>query len=202
MLKRAEPPVCVGLYARWGSGKTFMISLLKKEFDPTVREDPKTRRLLQFFEKGYEELGTEGPPEETVSSLICGLLLAILLSFLWIPKAIFPTMPYGVTTFVSLIWDAFGVCKAFRGVSTWCSRLKRSRWKIMAKTVDSDLPETEEPEKTKTLAGLRYQSVPIAEKKQVKETSGAEKEFIFVDFNAWECVNHAFLLNTSLCARL
>ena len=38
MLNRADPPMCVGLYARWGSGKTFMISLLKKEFDPTVRE--------------------------------------------------------------------------------------------------------------------------------------------------------------------
>ena len=194
MLERSEPPICVGLYARWGAGKTFMISLLKEEFDKTVREEPQTRKLLQFFEEGYEELSTEAPPEETVSSLTCGLLLAILLS---LPKAIFPyifpTMPYGVTTFFSLIWDAFGVCKAFRGVSTWCSRLKRSRWKIMAKTVDSDLPETEEPEKTKTLAGLRYKSVPKAEEKQVKETSGAEKEFIFVDFNAWECVNHAFL---------
>jgi len=175
MLKRAEPPVCVGLYARWGSGKTFMISLLKKEFDPTVREDPKTRRLLQFFEEGYEELGTEAPPEETVSSLTCGLLLAILLS-------LFPTMPYGVTTFFSLIWDAFGVYKALRGVSTWCSGLRHSRW-IKATATRLQL--------------LRYQSVPKAEKKQVKvqvkETSGAEKEFIFVDFNAWECVNHAFL---------
>jgi hypothetical protein len=189
MLKRAEPPVCVGLYARWGSGKTFMISLLKKEFDPTVREDPKTRRLLQFFEEGYEELSTEAPPEETVSSLTCGLLLAILLS---LPKAIFPyifpTMPYGVTTFFSLIWDAFGVNKALRGVSTWCSGLRRSRWKIKATSTRLEL--------------LRYQSVPRAEEKQVKETSGAEKEFIFVDFNAWECVNHAFLLNTSLWARL
>ena len=186
MLKRAEPPVCVGLYARWGSGKTFMISLLKKEFDPTVHEDPKTRRLLQFFEEGYEELGTESPPkEDTVSSLTCGLLLAILLSSV---KAIFPTMPYGVTTFFSLLWDAFGVYKAFRGVSAWCSGLRRSRWKIKATSTRLEL--------------LRYQSVPRAEEKQVKETSGAEKEFIFVDFNAWECVNHAFLLNTSLCARL
>mgnify|MGYP001253480782 CR=1 FL=1 len=197
MLKRAEPPVCVGLYARWGSGKTFMISLLKKEFDPTVREDPKTRRLLQFFEKGYEELAPkQAPPEETVISLICGLLLTILLSFLWIPKAIFPTMPYGVTTFFSVIWDAFGVCEAFRGVSAWCSRLKRSCWKTMAKTADSDLqqPETEDSEHTRTLgilrlrtpAGFRYNRVS-KEENQVKKTSAAEKEFIFVDFNAWEC---------------
>ena len=192
MLKRAEPPVSVGLYARWGSGKTFMISLLKKEFDPTVREDPKTRRLLQFFEKGYEELAPkQAPPEETVISLICGLLLTILLSFLWIPKAIFPTMPYGVTTFISVIWDAFGVCEAFHGVSAWCSRLKRSsRWKRVAKTVDSDLqpPEPEDSKPTSILAGFRYSRVSKdKEEDQVKKTSAAEKEFIFVDFNAWEC---------------
>ena len=42
------------------------------------------------------------------------------------------------------------------------------------------------------------------QKKEAKEEQKTQedKEFIFVDFNAWECVNHAFLLNTSLWARL
>ena len=69
MLKRAEPPICVGLYARWGSGKTFMISLLKKEFDPSVYEDPHTHQLLQFFEKGYKKQEPK-QAEHTVKALV------------------------------------------------------------------------------------------------------------------------------------
>ena len=97
MLKRAEPPICVGLYARWGSGKTFMISLLKKEFDPDVREEPRTRRLLQFFEEGYDDLGSteQEPADESITYLICYLLLNILLSLLLIPRAIWLSLPYG-----------------------------------------------------------------------------------------------------------
>ena len=162
MLKRAEPPICVGLYARWGSGKTFMISLLKKEFDPSVKEDPHTRQLLQFFEKGYKK--PEPEQEETVDSLIRGLLLTILLAFM-------PTMSYGVTTFLSIICDAFDPRDALRAAWAWGSSLKRScaRWKSSAKTGPSD---------------ATYQSIPQSETK--KEFVSSEKEFIFVDFNAWE----------------
>ena len=152
MLKLAEPPICVGLYARWGSGKTFMISLLKKEFDPTVREDPHTHQLLQFFEQGY---GKQAPKPESVGSLIYGLLLNILI----------PTVPYWVSTILSIIWDALDAREVLRGV---CFRLKRSY--IFKAAVVKDV---EEP-----LLG-EYN-------KSQEEKDSTQKEFVFVNFNAWE----------------
>ena len=99
MLSLADPPICVGLYARWGSGKTFMISLLKREFDKTVREDPVTKQLLQFFEEGYEKLvPAEDAKPESIGFLICGLLFNILHAFM-------PTVPYWMSTILSIIWD-------------------------------------------------------------------------------------------------
>ena len=38
--------------ARWGTGKTFLIESLKKEFDTTVYQDPITRELKQRFHYG------------------------------------------------------------------------------------------------------------------------------------------------------
>jgi len=164
-LKRAEPPICVGLYARWGAGKTFMISLLKEEFDKTVREDPDTRQLLQFFEEGYAEAKPKNGPADdaktdevptSVISLVVDLLRTIMFSFI-------PTVPYGVTTFRSIICDALR--QAFRKAWNWCSKLQRS-CKPKAKTIDS---------KYQKLTGVDDEDQEI------------KKEFIFVHFNAWEC---------------
>ena len=51
----AEPPVCVGLYAKWGSGKTFLINCTKQAFDPGkmygVEEDLTTHDMRQWFER-------------------------------------------------------------------------------------------------------------------------------------------------------
>ena len=111
MLSLADPPICVGLYARWGSGKTFMISLLKREFDKTVREDPVTKQLLQFFEEGYEELvPAEDAKPEPIGFLICGLLFNILHAFM-------PTVPYWMSTILSIIWDVLDFRKAFAGLN-------------------------------------------------------------------------------------
>ena len=107
MLKRADPPVCVGLYARWGAGKTFMISLLKEEFDKTVREDPHTRQLLQFFEDGYEKLESKNaydPESHNVDPTVCSFILDL-------PHTILHYfVSYGVTTFVSIVCDALYAC--------------------------------------------------------------------------------------------
>ena len=182
MLKRAEPPICVGLYARWGAGKTFMISLLKKEFDPDVREDPRTHQLLQFFEEGYKKLGEQAPANETVSSIIYGFLLNIMLSFV-------PTVPYGVVTFFSIICDALDPRDTLHEASAGCSRLAHAcvyvaqnwynRRKILAKTAASDL-EVSEPLIRK----------PAVEEPKVEDPPKAVEpkiEFVFVHFNAWEC---------------
>ena len=51
----AEPPVCVGLYAKWGSGKTFLINCIKQAFDPGIKEDPRTHDMRQWFERTPED---------------------------------------------------------------------------------------------------------------------------------------------------
>jgi DNA-binding beta-propeller fold protein YncE len=56
VLKKGEPPLCVGIYAKWGSGKSFMIYLIKMGFDPMAREDKHTHELTQWFEDGYDKL--------------------------------------------------------------------------------------------------------------------------------------------------
>lgn len=188
MLKRAEPPICVGLYARWGSGKTFMISLLKREFDWDVREDPHTLQLLQFFEEGYHELeakqATPAEEPETVRSLIFGLLLTILLSCM-------PSLPYGVTTFASIISDAFDVSGALCAVWAWCSRLRRSCGKKGRTTdISDDLSNDWLPWRQSLKANFykEYRWLPQEEEVQKNDAKKEViKEFIFVDFNAWEC---------------
>jgi hypothetical protein len=181
MLKRAEPPICVGLYARWGSGKTFMISLLKEEFDKTVREDPDTRQLLQFFEEGYAEAKPKNGPADdpktdevpTVISLVFDLLRTIIFSFI-------PTVPYGVTTFSSIICDALR--QASRKAWNWCSKLKRS-CKPKAKTNIESGDGDKDSGKACCMAGL-YQKLTGVDDEDDQEI---KKEFIFVHFNAWEC---------------
>ena len=164
MLSRGEPPICVGLYARWGSGKTFMIHLLKKAFDDNVREDPHTRQLLQFFEEGYAGLEPSQDSEsETMVSLISVVLRTILLSLI-------PTLPYWVSTFSSIIWDVFGI--------------KQPK----AKTSDSgegDQMNHDCLSSMKSVVRGPYQK--LGQEPKEKECQVLKKEFVFVHFNAWEC---------------
>ena len=171
---RAEPPVCVGLYARWGAGKTFMISLLKEEFDKKVREDPQTRQLLQFFEEGYEDLEPKNEPAsgpEPVSTFILSLLRVMLCSFIPAIRGMNHFVPYGVTTFGSIVCDTLYVC-----------------WpKALAKITDSSLCGG------KGLVNDFYQCLS---QDDGEEQEVIEKQFIFVHFNAWEC---AACLSSVLC---
>ena len=99
MLGRAAPPIAVGLYARWGSGKSFMIFLLKQQFDPFARTDPRTHDLVQWFEGGYGALppsmnddvaqaelsdkavaaqtGLTSPPKSTTCRVKCAMLVEL-----------------------------------------------------------------------------------------------------------------------------
>jgi hypothetical protein len=52
----ASPPLCVGLYAKWGVGKSFLIGLLKKNFDKTAREHQRTHDLVQWHEDDFSTL--------------------------------------------------------------------------------------------------------------------------------------------------
>ena len=57
VLKTSVPPICVGIYAQWGQGKSFMMNCLKLQFDPTARAD--VSGLKQYFEDGYELIGNQ-----------------------------------------------------------------------------------------------------------------------------------------------
>ena len=46
---------------RWGSGKSFLIQLIKKSFDPTARIDSNSDEFVQFFEDEYD-----GRPKEDI----------------------------------------------------------------------------------------------------------------------------------------
>eukprot|EP00966_Prymnesium_polylepis_P237954 5503386-Prymnesium_polylepis.1 len=49
--------MCVGLYAKWGSGKSFMIHLIKKNLDPQAQEDGRTHALSQWFHEPPRQAG-------------------------------------------------------------------------------------------------------------------------------------------------
>ena len=50
-LKRIHSPYCIGLYSQGGRGKTFMIGMLKRAFDGEIQEHPRTKQLVQIFER-------------------------------------------------------------------------------------------------------------------------------------------------------
>ena len=68
MLDGASPPVCVGLYANWGSGKSFLMHRLKMCFDDSVIEDPRTFQMVQWFEPSYAMLKA-AKQEENIETL-------------------------------------------------------------------------------------------------------------------------------------
>eukprot|EP01037_Dinobryon_pediforme_P018180 gene18180-18430_t len=64
VVSTSEPSLCVGLYARWGSGKSFLIELIKRKFDPNVKEQKGSRELIQYFEDGYTDKKPETIPSK------------------------------------------------------------------------------------------------------------------------------------------
>ena len=49
----ATIPICVGIYAKWGSGKTFLLELIKKEFDSNTVENKAKDGLVQWFQEEW-----------------------------------------------------------------------------------------------------------------------------------------------------
>ena len=61
---------------RWGSGKSFLVQLLKWEFDADLTEDPHSKDLRQRFEKDEgEDEKKEDKPEVGYSHASTCLLL-------------------------------------------------------------------------------------------------------------------------------
>eukprot|EP01036_Dinobryon_divergens_P025794 gene25794-34378_t len=77
VLSKCDPPLCVGLYGRWGSGKSFLVQLLKWEFDPDLEEDLHSKELTQRFERSDQEGATQSAPLEWDALAVLDLLLVL-----------------------------------------------------------------------------------------------------------------------------
>lgn len=49
----ATIPICAGIYAKWGSGKTFLLELIRKEFDSNTAENTTKDGLVQWFQEEW-----------------------------------------------------------------------------------------------------------------------------------------------------
>jgi hypothetical protein len=49
----ANPPMCVGIIGCWGSGKSFVFELVKKELDRSLRMRRDDSELVQWFQEDY-----------------------------------------------------------------------------------------------------------------------------------------------------
>ena len=49
----ADPPMCVGIIGCWGSGKSFVFELVKKELDRSLRMRRDDSELVQWFQEDY-----------------------------------------------------------------------------------------------------------------------------------------------------
>ena len=55
VVNQATPSLCVGINAEWGSGKSFLIEQIKKEFDPTVQLRLSNKELVQWYEDEFND---------------------------------------------------------------------------------------------------------------------------------------------------
>jgi hypothetical protein len=49
----ADPPMCVGIIGCWGSGKSFVLELVKKDLDRGLRMRRDDSELVQWFQEDY-----------------------------------------------------------------------------------------------------------------------------------------------------
>jgi succinate dehydrogenase assembly factor 1 len=56
----ASIPICVGIYGKWGSGKTFLLELIKKEFDSNIVENFAKDGLIQWFHDDWIKVKLKG----------------------------------------------------------------------------------------------------------------------------------------------
>ena len=167
VLRDASPPMCVGLYAKWGSGKSFMIHLLKKEFDSYALEDPLTRNLYQWFEQNeYLELQDK----------LCKDKLTCKDNSSWMPRL----------KFRLLIMKDCLCC-------TNCSRLPDMYGLLTLVSLASDIVKDVVGIFFVKLSPLYYghdfehvAEDDIEEGNTINSGYALEEEVVFVDYNAWE----------------
>lgn len=174
-LNAAAPPLCVGLYARWGSGKSFLFYLLKKNFDDSVYEVPRTHELLQWYDVGYVPLTDRQlttPKDMQPKLMQAAFNRFMLVLYCCLPRTEFfvdpvSQLPYILATAVTVMYDTCRDCTAW--IVLWLSAFYYGHGYDV---LDSDDVEVGIDESQNMLLGTGAKEVV--------------KEYVFVDFNAWE----------------
>ena len=168
VLRNASPPMCVGLYAKWGSGKSFMIHLLKKEFDPFIFEDSNTHELYQWFQRDFSSDDQEAQQPSryhSVNSKFCTRLRHRLMMLMrCIKRIVVPSVPksmYSLRTISSVYLDIL------RDMGVFISNQMLEFYHGKSEYEEVDTMD-KDPEIGDDLSDMLHE------------------EIIFVDFNAWE----------------
>ena len=129
VLANSSPPVCVGLYAKWGSGKSFMIFLLKKNFDPDVVEDPRTHELYQYYEDEYQNLKGSANCEEAQDFLENPFMVRLRLIHKCVSRPIVES--YGLLIFISVLMEF--IKERFMATASFCNKFYQVSWHFRSK---------------------------------------------------------------------
>lgn len=179
ILNRASPPVCVGLFAKWGSGKSFMMHLLKQQFDPTCEEDSSTYELIQWFDPRYTSPHPNAKNWPVVADSLrnrCSIRCQIISKWLGTDSS---SLSYSTLAWFLLMKDLF---------EEFCQDVQ------MFYSGGAQLLPTSSSEDEITPSSS-FSSSKISPKDTQDEekgngngngNGGIKKSYIFVDFNAWE----------------
>jgi WD40 repeat protein len=190
MLDRASPPICVGLFAKWGSGKSFMMHLLKQEFDPKCEEDPNTFELIQWFDPRYtgRHPNVKEPPRNCFTR--CSMCIKVLSKWFGTDSN---SLSYSTLAWLLLMNDLFKefhqdlLSIYFGGYQPLPSGLSAAssspKFHFKSGSSVSVSPAEDDHDEEKGLAAPTGLAVAAEE---IKEEEKIRKSYIFVDFNAWE----------------
>lgn len=210
VLSDADPPVCVGLYARWGSGKSFMIQLLKYYFDKSVSIRKSTKELVQWYEEGWAAPvnGNTADKERYYRGCCrrCGTRVCMCFSLCkgiftlayirlivsWSYEFVvgfFPSENYVLGLVWDLVVDIVRECNS-RLMKNVINKIRFFWFLFYHGVEDTQLSEEDFDEMIN--AGYRVRVHPTQahandeENPKDSEDETMEREYIFVDFNAWE----------------
>jgi hypothetical protein len=186
LLKRAKPPVCCGLFGKWGTGKSFLIQLLKKNFDSSAREDPRTFELKQFFEPDYPRNAETALPGRRLKPQVSRWMFRwqTIFDFMW-AHVLFVYSGTSFTYALQTVWELF--VDTLVDIKKWIFSYFAFVLSCLATVIrgsnqDDDGKVGDEENLLLVNVGDEVKApLPSATIKPKAQT-----EYLFVDFNAWE----------------
>lgn len=158
----ASIPICIGIYGKWGSGKTFLLELIKKEFDSNILENSAKDGLIQWFHDDWIKVKLKGDTSR-LNKDVNGFCLSTVRFFFY---------NYTLVTIYSLISDnLLGI--AHRSTSVDNSNNLESNSKIEKEYLFVTFNALEYAESDELYAGLIRALYEITEKRLSEHNSDA-----------------------------